>query len=70
MWTLEKCLGNEDWPSSSTSWLNCYCVLIKVIIPAAIEEERAMKAGKSTSDDNNKDKELSSSSSRSFLFSR
>jgi hemoglobin-like flavoprotein len=43
LWTLKKVLGEHYTPEVEGSWLRIYCFMIKVIIPAAVEEEKKIR---------------------------
>jgi hemoglobin-like flavoprotein len=46
LWSLAKVLGPKFDSAAKQSWVTLYSVLLKTIIPAAIEEERRLWAGK------------------------
>lgn len=43
LWTLKKVLGDQYTSDVEGSWLKIYCFMIKVIIPAAVDEEKKMR---------------------------
>jgi hemoglobin-like flavoprotein len=40
LWTFSQCLGNQFDAEMNVSWVKIYSVMLKVIIPVAIEEEK------------------------------
>jgi len=44
LWTLAKVLGEAFTDEVKTSWLKIYCVMLSVILPAAVDEEKKMRA--------------------------
>jgi hypothetical protein len=46
MWTLNLCLGSEYFDSSMREvWLRIYCSMLKILVTAALEEERLLASG-------------------------
>ena len=43
LWTLERVLGEAFTDEVKGAWLRIYCFMLKVILPAAVEEEKKLR---------------------------